>query len=153
MRHFMVKIKTARIFNRIFETRKSGKKEENFAKNSVLETRRSGIYYTCINYDGGLNETSDLLTPQAPAAEINSSVWWWHPMSCLGRFRKCWFFRDQVQAKAANGSKCGLLRKDENYPALDPIPAFATERLITPANRSDLVMGSGLTILNPRCTF
>ena len=46
--------------------------------------------------------------------------------ACYGSLRKCRVFRDPLRVKGGLGSECGLLRKDENYPALDPIPAFAT---------------------------
>jgi hypothetical protein len=58
----LVNPKSARIFNGIFETRKSTQNGENFAKIRARETRRSAVYLAGIYYSSALRETDGLLS-------------------------------------------------------------------------------------------
>ena len=51
-----VDFKSARIFNELFETQKSGKSEEKFAKTRQRNACARHIYRTSINHDGALHE-------------------------------------------------------------------------------------------------
>jgi len=75
----LVNRQTARIFNRVFETRNSTRNEMKSAEMTQQKLQNSSVYYTQISYDRSLREMNGSLTwktgPEKPASRARNGDW------------------------------------------------------------------------------
>jgi hypothetical protein len=57
----LVNIESAFIFKGLFETHKSTRNGQKYAKMRAKSARKSGVYHACVKHDKGLRESNGLL--------------------------------------------------------------------------------------------